>query len=166
MSFSVMAGLVWGLLSIGAQRFFRSSRRGVLRRARGPLPALRLLGRARCRWAEPCQGRSRRRRGPKASLYKGSRTDDHRPWRDRGAEGMSVCRSFLRPASAAGRSASCIPNRELRCCRHETAPYAGRFGWVQVWTRDARHRSPRRRRSTSWSFRARRRPASARFRSG
>src|SRR5271169_4164106 len=33
-------------------------------------------------------------------------------WRDRGAEGMSVCRSFLRPASAARRSASCIPNRE------------------------------------------------------
>src|ERR1700722_17484846 len=33
-------------------------------------------------------------------------------WRDRGAEGMSVCRSFLRPASAAARSASCIPNRE------------------------------------------------------
>src|ERR1700733_4178767 len=32
--------------------------------------------------------------------------------RDRGAEGMSVCRSFLRPASAAARSASCIPNRE------------------------------------------------------
>ena len=25
---------------------------------------------------------------------------------------MSVCRSFLRPASAARRSASCIPNRE------------------------------------------------------
>src|SRR5271154_6714017 len=33
----------------------------------------------------------------------------------------------------------------------------------EVRTRDARHRSPRRRRSTSWSFRARRRPASGAF---
>ena len=36
-------------LSIGRGAFFRSSRRGVLRRARGPLPAFDLLGSARCR---------------------------------------------------------------------------------------------------------------------
>ena len=43
-----------------------------------PAPARRNLGGAKCRWPDPCQGRSRRRRWPKASLYKGLASDDDR----------------------------------------------------------------------------------------
>lgn len=42
-------------------------------------------------------------------------------------------------------------------------PHVHRFGRVRSGTRDAHHRSPRRRRSASWSFRARQRPASGAF---
>ena len=59
-------------------------------------------------------------------------------WRDRGAESMP------------GENLVVVGMRQL-FMRVD-------FGWVQVWTRDARPRSPRRRRSTSWSFWARRRP--------
>jgi hypothetical protein len=41
-------------------------------------PARRNLGGAKCRWPDACQGRSRRRRWPKASLYKGLASDDDR----------------------------------------------------------------------------------------
>jgi hypothetical protein len=108
---TVMTGLVWGLLSIGPRRFFRSLRWGAWELARGPLPPFDLLGSARGRWAKPCQGRSRRRRGPKASLYEGSPTDDHRLARSRG-RGMSVHGSLLRGALAVRRSASRIPDHE------------------------------------------------------
>ena len=43
-----------------------------------PAPARRNLGGAKCRWPDACQGRSRRRRWPKASLYKGLASDDDR----------------------------------------------------------------------------------------
>ena len=43
-----------------------------------PTPARRNLGGAKCRWPDACQGRSRRRRWPKASLYKGLASDDDR----------------------------------------------------------------------------------------
>src|ERR1700678_2097102 len=43
-----------------------------------PAPARRNLGGAKCRWPDPCQGRSRRRRWPEASLYQGLASDDDR----------------------------------------------------------------------------------------
>src|SRR6202167_2012515 len=43
-----------------------------------PTPVRRNLGGAKWRWPDPCQGRSRRRRWPKASLYKGLASDDDR----------------------------------------------------------------------------------------
>jgi len=76
---------------------------------------------------------------------------------------MSVCRSFLRPGSAARRSASCIPNREDCVVVGMNSSLCASIRMGEVRTQDARHRSPRRRRSTSWSFRARRRPASGAF---
>jgi hypothetical protein len=63
-----MAGLVWGLLSIGRGVFLLLAA-GVWELGRGPLACFDLSGSARCRRAKPRQGRSRRRRGPKASLY-------------------------------------------------------------------------------------------------
>ncbi len=96
--------------SIGRGAFFRSSRRGVLRRARGPLPAFswaaRDVGERSLVKAEAAGGGGRR------PAFTRVRSPTTIAWRDRGAEGMSVCRSFLRPASAARRSASCISNRE------------------------------------------------------
>src|ERR1700733_5101025 len=43
-----------------------------------PAPARRNLGGAKCRWPDACQDRSRRRRWPKASLYKGLASDEDR----------------------------------------------------------------------------------------
>src|SRR5271155_4884566 len=90
-SFSVMAGLVWGFLSSWNFAFFRPPRCLARGWRKGRLPALRFLGSATCRWLDPCQGRSRRRRGPKASLYKGPAIDDHR--RPRSPGRVHVARS-------------------------------------------------------------------------
>src|SRR5271170_1363251 len=87
----VMAGLVWGFLSSWNFAFFRPPRCLAWGWREGRLPALRFLGSATCRWLDPCQGRSRRRRGPKASLYKGPAIDDHR--RPRSPGRVHVARS-------------------------------------------------------------------------
>src|SRR5271155_3300233 len=128
---TVMTGLVWGFLSSWNFAFFRPPRCLAWGWREGRLPALRFLGSATCRWAEPCQGRSRRRRGPKASLYKGLLTDDHRLARSRGRGDVRLpLLSSTRVGGPAKRVVHSQPRR-LRCRRHETAPYAHRFGWVR-----------------------------------
>jgi hypothetical protein len=68
-------------LSRGISHFFRlfvvvsGARSGVPIEARS-WPSI--LGSARRRWPEPCQGRSRRRRGPKARLYEGPAIAENR----------------------------------------------------------------------------------------
>src|SRR5277367_4104086 len=60
-----------------------------------PAPGLRSLGNARRRWPEPCQGRSRRRRGPKARLYEGPAIAENRPPRSVGRFAIARCSTCL-----------------------------------------------------------------------
>ena len=85
-----------------------------------PAPALRSLGSAFCRWPEPCQGRSRRRRWPQASLYKGPAIDDHRLPRSGGriVFDLSSCPSTL--LRIASRSAIARSGQSLMICLHST----------------------------------------------
>ena len=76
---------------------------------------------------------------------------------------MSVCRSFLRPASVARGARRAFPTAKTALSSTRDSSLCASIRMGEVRTRDARHRSPRRRRSTSWSFRARRRPASGAF---
>ena len=125
-------------LSIGRGAFFHSSRRGVLRRlearSRPSISwAARDVGERSLVKAEAAGGggRSRRRRRPKASLYKGSLTDDHRLARSRGRGDVRLpLFSSTRVGGPSKRVVHSQPRR-LRCRRHETAPHAHRFEWVR-----------------------------------
>src|SRR5271170_3924970 len=77
-----MAGLVWGFFCQEGFRIFRLfvvPRERGLEPDRGRAPGLRSLGNARGRCTEPRQGRSRRRRGPKARLYEAPVIAENRP---------------------------------------------------------------------------------------
>src|SRR5271169_4304351 len=98
MALTVMAGLVWGFFCQEGFRIFSPLRcsKGARSGARSrPAPGLRSLGNARRRWPEPCQGRSRRRRGPKARLYEGPAIAENRPPRSVGRLAIARCSTCL-----------------------------------------------------------------------
>ena len=77
----------------------RGKLRGVWPREarRGPLEARFCPWKpwgAQCRWPNACQGRSRRRRWPKASLYKGLASDDDRRPRSVGRDYAHLSRDL------------------------------------------------------------------------
>src|ERR1700722_13183151 len=108
-----MAGLVWGLAFVNrARRFFSLLAAGSVATGSRPAPGLRSLGQRRDVGERSLVKAEAAGGGGRRPAFTRVRSPTSIAWRDRGAEGMSVCRSFIRPASAARRSASCIPNRE------------------------------------------------------
>src|SRR5271154_7005776 len=94
----VMAGLVWGFFCQEGFRIFRLfvvPRERGLEPDRGRAPGLRSLGNARGRCTEPRQGRSRRRRGPKARLYEAPVIAENRPPRSVGRLAIARCSTCL-----------------------------------------------------------------------
>jgi hypothetical protein len=89
-----MAGLVWGHFCQGGGGLFSCC---AALGMGGALPPFDFSGSARCRWPNPRQGRSRRRRWPKASLYEGLAIDDNGLPRS-GADAACGCEPRFRSA--------------------------------------------------------------------
>src|SRR5271156_3960887 len=130
MPFSVMAGLVWGLLSIGFRAFFARLAAGRDRVPR-PAPAVRSLGQRKLPVREAVSWPK-----PPEAVAEGQplRGFPHRRPSPGEIEGPRACPSaapFFDPRWGPSKRVAHFQPRRLRCCRHETAPYARRFGWVR-----------------------------------
>ena len=124
-------------MSIGARRFFSAARGGERgKQARGPLPFFDFSGSARCWRAKPRQGRSRRRRGPKASLYEGSLANIPSPGEIEGpSERPSAAPFLVAFGGASKRVARSRPRRRVSIGRRQRLVASIRTGPKS--TRDA-----------------------------
>ena len=98
-----------------AYYFMGSSPFGVGRRREvwsRPTPARRFLGSAKCRRLDPCQGRSRQRRWPKASLYKDLAVDDDEQPRSMGRLDENLPLRLLTCLARRKKAPLPIPNSE------------------------------------------------------